>query len=38
MKLYSYEGHHDLNKMLDLLAKGREAENDTYYVHRGDLQ
>ena len=38
MKLYSYEGQHDLNKMLDLLAKGRKAENGTYYVHRGDLQ
>ena len=38
MELLSYEGQHDLNAMLDLLAKGRNAENGTYYVHRGDLQ
>ena len=38
MKLFSYEGYQDLTAMLDLLAKGRKAENGTYYVHRGDLQ
>ena len=38
MELHPYEGHQNLNAMLDLLAKGRKAENGTYYVHRGDLQ
>ena len=38
MKLSQYQGLHDLEQMLDLLAKGRQAENGTYYVHRGDLQ
>jgi ribosomal protein S18 acetylase RimI-like enzyme len=38
MKARGYEGMHDLQAMLDLLAEGREANNGTYYIHRGDLQ
>src|SRR5258706_930383 len=38
MQLHSYEGIHDLHAMLDLLTAGRNAQNSTYYVHRGDLQ
>jgi mycothiol synthase len=38
MQARSYEGLHDLYPMLDLLAEGRNANNGTYYVHRGDLQ
>jgi hypothetical protein len=34
----TYQGLQDLHAMLDLLAQGREADNGTYYVHRGDLQ
>ena len=38
MQARSYEGLQDLYTMLDLLAKGRKADNGTYYIHRGDLQ
>ena len=38
MEMRSYEGLQDLQAMLDLLAVGRQANNGTYYVHRGDLQ
>jgi hypothetical protein len=38
MNLRGYEGYHDLAAMLDLLSEGRRAQNDTYYIHRGDLQ
>ena len=38
MKARGYEGMQDLYAMLDLLAEGREADNGTYYAHRGDLQ
>ena len=38
MKARGYEGMHDLYAMLDLLTAGRESDNGTYYVHRGDLQ
>ena len=38
MESVFYEGQQHLNAMLDLLAKGRQAGNGTYYVHRGDLQ
>jgi len=34
----TYNNIQDLHAMLDLLAAGRKANNDTYYVHRGDLQ
>lgn len=34
----SYQGWADLLAMLDLLTAGRQADNGTYYVHRGDLQ
>lgn len=37
MKARSYEGLADLHAMLDLLAQGRQANNGTHYVHRGDL-
>jgi mycothiol synthase len=35
---HNYRDEQDLKDMLDLLAAGRQANNDTYYVHRGDLQ
>ena len=38
MKVRSYQGPGDLHAMLDLLSEGRQANNGTYYVHRGDLQ
>ena len=38
MKVRSYQGPGDLHAMLDLLSDGRQANNGTYYVHRGDLQ
>ena len=38
MKARGYEGMQDLYAMLDLLAEGRESNNGTYYIHRGDLQ
>ena len=38
MKIRTYEGLHDLSAMLDLLSAGRQANNGTYYAHRGDLQ
>ena len=38
MNARGYEGMHDLYAMLDLLTEGRESNNGTYYVHRGDLQ
>ncbi|HKY54947.1 MAG TPA: N-acetyltransferase [Anaerolineales bacterium] len=38
MKARGYEGMQDLYAMLDLLAYGRNADNGTFYVHRGDLQ
>lgn len=38
MKVRSYQGPEDLHAMLDLLSEGRQANNGTYYVHRGDLQ
>lgn len=38
MKSYPYQGIEDLYAMLDLLSKGRKANNGTYYIHRGDLQ
>jgi ribosomal protein S18 acetylase RimI-like enzyme len=38
MKARGYEGMQDLYAMLDLLAEGRESNNGTDYVHRGDLQ
>lgn len=38
MKFRSYENLQDLHAMLDLLSEGRKANNETYYVHRGDLQ
>jgi mycothiol synthase len=38
MNSRSYKGLQDLHAMLDLLAAGRQANNGTYYVHRGDLQ
>ena len=38
MNARGYEGMHDLYAMLDLLAEGSEADNGTYYIHRGDLQ
>lgn len=38
MNARGYEGMHDLYAMLDLLSEGREADNGTYYIHRGDLQ
>lgn len=38
MEARAYEGMHDLHAMLDLLAEGRQADNGTYYIHRGDLQ
>jgi mycothiol synthase len=38
MKVRSYQGPEDLQAMLDLLSEGRQANNGTYYVHRGDLQ
>ena len=38
MEMRSYQGLQDLQAMLDLLSDGRNADNGTYYVHRGDLQ
>ena len=38
MKVRAYEGLADLHAMLDLLSEGRQANNGTFYVHRGDLQ
>ena len=38
MEIQPYEGLQDLQAMLDLLSKGRKANNGTHYVHRGDLQ
>ena len=38
MKLRSYESLQDLQSMLDLLSEGWQADNGTYYIHRGDLQ
>ena len=38
MKVRTYEELSDLHAMLDLLSEGRQANNGTYYVHRGDLQ
>ena len=38
MNARGYEGMQDLYAMLDLLTEGRESNNGTYYVHRGDLQ
>ncbi|MBI5354654.1 MAG: GNAT family N-acetyltransferase [Chloroflexi bacterium] len=38
MELLPYKNYQDLNDMLDLLDKGCQADNGTYYVHRGDLQ
>jgi len=38
MNVRSYQGFEDLNAMLDLLSAGRQANNGTHYVHRGDLQ
>jgi ribosomal protein S18 acetylase RimI-like enzyme len=37
MKARAYEGMHDIYAMMDLLAEGRQADNGTHYVHRGDL-
>ncbi len=33
-----YQDERDLERMLSLLAGGRQADNDTYYVHTGDLK
>ncbi|HEU0297620.1 MAG TPA: GNAT family N-acetyltransferase [Anaerolineales bacterium] len=38
MKVRAFEGLEDLHAMLDLLSEGRQANNGTHYVHRGDLQ
>ena len=38
MRARGYEGMHDLHAMLDLLTDGRNADNGTFYAHRGDLQ
>src|SRR5262245_8170454 len=38
MEARTYKGVQDLHAMLDLLSEGRQANNGTYYVHRGDLQ
>ena len=38
MNSRTYQDLSDLHAMLDLLAAGRQADNGTYYVHRGDLQ
>jgi ribosomal protein S18 acetylase RimI-like enzyme len=38
MELQPYHGLNDLHAMLDLLTAGRNADNGTHYVHRGDLQ
>ncbi len=37
MKMRAYRGLSDLEDMLNLLSKGCEADNGTYYVHRGDV-
>jgi len=37
MKSRAYEGMHDIYAMMDLLAEGRQADNGTHYVHRGNL-
>jgi GNAT superfamily N-acetyltransferase len=34
----AYRNERDLEKMLALLAEGRQANNGTYYVHTGDLR
>jgi ribosomal protein S18 acetylase RimI-like enzyme len=38
MKARGYEGMQDLYAMMALLDEGRQADNGTHYVHRGDLQ
>jgi mycothiol synthase len=38
MKVRTYQNIDDFYAMLDLLTQGRQANNGTYYIHRGDLQ
>lgn len=38
MKIRAYQNRQDLNAMLNLLVHGRQAKNNTHYMHVGDLQ